>query len=153
MYSALQCVGTYCLILYNTSISVPNHSRQAIPLAIVQADTLAAAKQPSNEDASNSTTNVTSPQNKASSKEHSLLHKSISLQDASSVASASKGVWRIAHQTGNDILNTQGTVIGGSEDAKNNDDADDALNGEQGFEGMSYALSRDTFSMISLVAE
>ena len=99
------CIFLFTIPVIKTSILnfyyilVENHYRQAIPLAIVQADTLATAKQPPNADKTNATVNGTQGNSTEKNRENSLLHKSIGLQDASPLATPSKAVWRVDQQS------------------------------------------------------
>ena len=115
-------------------ILIPGHYRQAIPLAVVQADTLAIAKQPSNTDKSNSTANGTLPAVNKTEKvqQHSLLLNSINLPEGSAVSNPSQAIWRIDHQYSKPgSSNDQGAVY----QVEKGEQADDTSNCEDSSEG------------------
>ena len=101
----------------------------------MQADTLAIAKQPSNADKLNSTTNGTSDDAKVKNKEHSLVHNGISLQEVSPMPGSPQAVWRVDHKVlpNNDISNAQTATSQISENA-------DADNSEDAFDGKNYHM-------------
>ena len=115
----------------NTLILVQSHYRQAIPLALVQADTLAIAKQPSNTNKSNATTNNTSSPSNATEKnqERSPLVKVTNLQGAPLASSPSQAVWRFDHLSYSNYgpSDDQGTVVQDqkSEEASEMNNCDD----------------------------
>eukprot|EP00112_Aurelia_sp_Birch-Aquarium-sp1_P019420 Seg48.11 transcript_id=Seg48.11/GoldUCD/mRNA.D3Y31 product="Protein RMD5 A" protein_id=Seg48.11/GoldUCD/D3Y31 len=113
-------IGLTCVVTVKCKKD-PKDSRQAIPLALVQADTLASAKHPPNTDKANGTTNGTALANN-NTNNNTILHKLINLYNPSVSANIPQAVWRVDHQTNSNYGVENEAIVGNDNSGTTNDD-------------------------------